>query len=455
MHRLAVELESGAAADQDTNDSPLLPGRWRVLYQGKPGTTTSFFSVESWRSYLSGDGPSPIQNLVSGSSTVSRLYQVVEIEGETEGRVNNVVDFSPRGVLAIEADLEDRPQPSRLGFRFTGGRVLLRTLWNGTLSLPYPVPFELLGDNAKGWLETKYISPQLRLTRGNKGSLFVLTPEAEPNDPELEALLSPPPPSAPPVAVAQTKAPVLVCPAQFGTDADYAELVDGLRQRGHPVMVVPLKFTDWLRLIPASLTAEYWKGELSPEVALPFYFEGLDAATAQLQSEHGADVQIQLVGHSIGGWIARAYLGQLSAEKRAAYSALVTLGTPHAPPPEGIFRTLDQTRGLLNSVETAYPGAYHAELRYLTVGSRTVKGALDPSSLGALLATASYLPLCGDAFTEGDGITPIGCAHLDGAEQREVAAFHISFVPGSGTRLLGTPWYGSPELIDGWADFLR
>jgi hypothetical protein len=47
VHRLAVELESGAAAEQDTNDSPLLPGRWRVLYQGKPGTTTSFFSVES------------------------------------------------------------------------------------------------------------------------------------------------------------------------------------------------------------------------------------------------------------------------------------------------------------------------------------------------------------------------------------------------------------------------
>lgn len=80
---------------------------------------------------------------------MSRLYQVVEIEGETAGRVNNVVDFSPRGIIAIEADLEDRPQPNRLGFRFTGGRVLLRTLWNGTLSFPYPVPFELLGDNAR------------------------------------------------------------------------------------------------------------------------------------------------------------------------------------------------------------------------------------------------------------------------------------------------------------------
>ena len=130
------------------------------------------------------------------------------------------------------------------------------------------------------------------------------------------------------------------------------------------------------------------------------------------------------------------------------------MGTPHAPPPEGILRTLDQTRGLLTSVETNYPGAYHPELRYLTVGSRAVQGALTPQ-IGPLLATASYLPLCGDAFAAGDGITPISCAHLDGAEQRELPAFHISFVPGIGTRLLGTPWYGSPELLDGWADFLR
>ena len=88
------------------------------------------------------------------------------------------------------------------------------------------------------------------------------------------------------------------------------------------------------------------------------------------------------------------------------------------------------------------------------MGSTAVKGALTPE-LGPLLATAAYLPLCGDAFAEGDGITPISCAHLDGAEQRELEAFHISFVPGIGTRLLGTPWYGSPALLDGWADFLR
>ena len=83
--------------------------------------------------------------------------------------------------------------------------------------------------------------------------------------------------------------------------------------------------------------------------------------------------------------------------------ALVTLGTPHAPPPDGIFRTIDQTRGLLSFVEDNYPGAYHPELRYLTVGSRAQRGALPGSGAGLIagsLAFASYLPLCGDGTTE-------------------------------------------------------
>jgi hypothetical protein len=332
--------------------------------------------------------------------------------------------------------------------------VLLRALWRGTLSLPYPVPFDLLGDNAKGWLQTDYLSPSLRLSRGNKGSLFVLVPESEPDDPELEKLLTPPPPPPPPPPPESlSRDAVLICPAQFGTAQDYSELVEALQARGYPVSVTPLAFTDWLRLVPAALTPEYWRCELAPETALPFYFEALDRAVDELARGPFAGRPIHLVAHSIGGWIVRAYLGQMNAEKRAAFASLVTLGTPHTPPPEGFLRTIDQTRGLLRYVEEHYPGAYHKELRYLTVGSRAVRGALKPE-LGALLATASYLPLCGDAFAEGDGITPIGCAHLEGAEQREVDAFHIAFVPGSGTRLLGTPWYGSPAVIEQWVDFL-
>jgi ankyrin repeat protein len=104
--------------------------------------------------------------------------------------------------------------------------------------------------------------------RGNKGSLFVLVPEPEPDDPELEALLQPPPPPPPADPSALTKDPVLICPAQFGTQADYQELVDELQARGHPVMVAPVVFTDWLRLIPAALTPDVEERATGPGIGV-------------------------------------------------------------------------------------------------------------------------------------------------------------------------------------------
>ncbi len=39
-------------------------------------------------------------------------------------------------------------------------------------NIPYPVPFKLLGDETKGWIDITYLNPEgtFRLTRGNKGS---------------------------------------------------------------------------------------------------------------------------------------------------------------------------------------------------------------------------------------------------------------------------------------------
>ena len=42
--------------------------------------------------------------------------------------------------------------------------------------IPYPVPFKILGDERKGWLDVTYLSEDrmFRLSRGNKGTLFIL-----------------------------------------------------------------------------------------------------------------------------------------------------------------------------------------------------------------------------------------------------------------------------------------
>ena len=105
------------------------------------------------------------------------------------------------------------------------------------------------------------------------------------------------------------------------SQTDPADLTAALEARGHPTAVAPLDRFSWFRLLPASLTPDYWQGNLQPEAALPFYFEALDAGVAQLAAAHPGK-KVQLVAHSIGGWICRAWLAQLDDDARAQVSAL-------------------------------------------------------------------------------------------------------------------------------------
>jgi hypothetical protein len=79
--------------------------------------------------------------------------------------------------------------------------------------------------------------------------------------------------------------------------------------------------------------------------------------------------QVDLVGHSAGGWLGRAFLADpkyMDSSSRAtgqddglphnaAVASLVTLGTPHAPPPPG-SKARDMTGGALTWVHNTYPG---------------------------------------------------------------------------------------------------
>ena len=76
-----------------------------------------------------------------------------------------------------------------------------------------------------------------------------------------------------------------------------------------------------------------------------------------------------------GGWLGRAFLGQgqfkdgtelstdtlgsADAEPHPAVRALVTLGTPHTPPPAD--KVKDMTGGALTWVNATWPGAAFAE----------------------------------------------------------------------------------------------
>lgn len=186
-----LEADGGEAAPTTL---PQLDGKWRLLYTSRPGSA------------------SPIQRTFTGVEAFS-IFQEVDLTG-AEARVNNVVEFGQLGFLKVEAQAstETRPLPgftprqgeglplfgksfnypparpnSRIDFQFDRAAFNFRFL---PFTLPYPVPFRILGDERKGWLDVTYMSADghFRLSRGNKGTLFVLSRDVTSKERLLAAL---------------------------------------------------------------------------------------------------------------------------------------------------------------------------------------------------------------------------------------------------------------------------
>ena len=86
-------------------------------------------------------------------------------------------------LLEAGASVDAANSPSRIDFTFDMAYFEIRAtplgpLPFGPVRLPYPVPFRILGDEAKGWLDTTYLGENVRISKGNKGTTFVLVREA-------------------------------------------------------------------------------------------------------------------------------------------------------------------------------------------------------------------------------------------------------------------------------------
>ncbi|KAK9846661.1 hypothetical protein WJX81_008660 [Elliptochloris bilobata] len=198
LQQAVAELEADGGVPAPTR-SGLLEGRWRLLYTTRPGSA------------------SPIQRTFVGTDAFA-VYQEILLDAEGDGgaRVNNIVQFGGAGVLKVEAEAitDTRPREGfaprkgqgfpllgksatyppaakdmRVDFQFDTAAFDLTAL---PFKIPYPVPFKLLGDETKGWLDITYLSPdgRFRLSRGNKGTLFVLVRDDPPTDRLLAAIMS-------------------------------------------------------------------------------------------------------------------------------------------------------------------------------------------------------------------------------------------------------------------------
>lgn len=187
---LVAKLEASPSISQPAI-SPSVYGRWRLMHTDNANTA------------------SPIQRKAVSSSAFP-IYQDIIVNDEGNLIVSQVVKFSDKNELKVDAlastaaypleelterkgdgrvfglnilgvsvvgdeALEDDSRPdSRIDFVFDEGNFDI-----GGFSIPYPVPFRLpiLRDAVKGWIDITYLSERMRISRGNKGTTFILLKE--------------------------------------------------------------------------------------------------------------------------------------------------------------------------------------------------------------------------------------------------------------------------------------
>ncbi|MEW5308207.1 MAG: hypothetical protein WDW38_000183 [Sanguina aurantia] len=288
--------------------------------------------------------------------------------------------------------------------------------------------------------------------------------------------------------------PIIILPGFGNARKDYTEpfgdkssaLVTHLEARGFSVYVPPLERGDWFKVARGLLTLKFWSSTLTTDPGYTWYLDRV-AATVELARLETGSSQVDLIGHSAGGWLARAYLadpkymsmdpgsvralltsdavsggGGGGSVPNPRVRSLVTLGSPQRPPLKEKGR--DMTGGAQGWLDTSFPGAFFAPqgVRYTTVAGRTVRGHRDfprqreGTRVPQEYAYDSYFQVCGDGEgIEGDCVVPLNSALLDGANQILLdGVYHSMSKIGTFEESSSVVWYGSDDVIDHWLHVL-
>lgn len=191
IQELVAELEASTSIPQPAI-SPSVYGRWRLMHTDNANTASPIqrkaVSSSAFPIYqdiiVNDDGKLIVSQVVKftdknelkvdalASTAAYPLEELTERKGDGKLLGLNILGVSIVGEEATED--ENRPD-SRIKFVFDEGKFE----FGSDFSIPYPVPFRLpiLRDAVKGWIDITYLSERMRISKGNKGTTFILLKE--------------------------------------------------------------------------------------------------------------------------------------------------------------------------------------------------------------------------------------------------------------------------------------
>ena len=162
-----VEEETDSVFDEGT-----ISGDWQLVWQKNAKEATVRAAIRTWLRVVATHGPRSTSRLGQNSQkALAPLPQYSNFLTE-EKLFRNIVQVTKRRVQVIvdvAYTLPEGESPSRLGSTIAAASVEVavgrRFGWK-----PLRVPLPLKGE---GWLDVTFLSPEMRVTRGNRGGLFV------------------------------------------------------------------------------------------------------------------------------------------------------------------------------------------------------------------------------------------------------------------------------------------
>jgi pimeloyl-ACP methyl ester carboxylesterase len=223
--------------------------------------------------------------------------------------------------------------------------------------------------------------------------------------------------------------PVVIVGGWLSSPADYARMARILaaQPRKRIVYITDISRREWASLRDPHFTP-----------VLDMVARTVDLALR----ETGAD-RVDLIGHSAGGRIARAYLGHLpyagvTYDGQRYVASLTTLGTAHETYEVWV-------KEFAHQVNHQYPGAFYEHIAYRSVAGESVRGRRF-GGVEEMVAYQSYQTAFGDGNMLGDGIIPTTSCYLAGADNLVLkGARHAPYNAPS-------MWYGARSVIPLWFD---